>query len=451
MIGRIQPLRGFLRGTSLLAICCALTVGCQRSTPDSRPQSGQTGEKPRQVVALGRLDPFAGILSISALPGERLTSLQPHVEEGEVITVFPRAPAANQQGDSNSENNPKQNQTLSENTPPSPGAQGAALRVNDPCLLGYLDSHAIRQTQLAALKSKKMLTEQKQQGEIRLADVQLLQAKATYRQTLARQAEIEAQNSRLENLREAAELTQQQYETLLDLSKDDPELVTSHQLALQKNQSQRAMLEYKTANSSLGPTLAAAIAAVRAAKLSVEVAQTNRQQLQEIEQYQLAAINMEIEAARKMVAQSELRLPASTHAGNQEATHYTVLKIFMRPGEFITQLPILQVADLNHMACIAEVYEADAKQVRVGQQALLRSPAFSGNYAPHANSGKGGILGTVRRISKIITSPGLADRNPLAPMDRSVIQVLIEIDPDDIAATKEAGQRVGLQVTVEFQ
>jgi len=445
MTGRFQFLCGLFRNMGFLAIWYVATVGCQRSSPGNLSQSARETEKSRQVVALGRIDPYEGLLSISAIPGERLASLRPHVEEGGVITIPSVGFCSDKVGVSDKDGNPKGgNET-------SPDEREATSQENDPCLLGYLGSHAIRQAQLAALLSKKSLAERKQQGEIRLADVQWLQAKAAYRQALARQAEIEAQEVRLDNLREAAELTRQQYETLLRLSKDDPELVTPYQRAQQKNQSQRAMLEYETARSSLAPTLAAAVAAVRAAKLGVEAARTNRQQLQEIGKYQLAAVSMEIEAARKMMEQSELRLPAGSPMGEREATQYTVLKIFMRPGEFITRLPVLQVADVSHMACIAEVYEADAKQVRVGQKALLRSPAFSGNYAPHANAGKGGIMGTVRRISNIITSPGLADRNPLAPRDRSVVEVLIEIDKGDLAATQEAGQRVGLQVTVEFQ
>jgi ABC exporter DevB family membrane fusion protein len=281
-----------------------------------------------------------------------------------------------------------------------------------------------------------------------------LQATASYRQAMAKLAEIEAQKARLDNLREAAELTNQQYETLLRLSQDDPELVTAHQLARQKNQSERAMLEYETASLSLGPTLEAATAAVQAAKLGVEVAETNRTQNQEIGQYQLAAIDMEIEAAKQLVSQAELRLPQNENkdAENKDPleVQYTVLKVFTHPGELITQLPILQVGNLNRMACIAEVYEADAKQIRVDQKALLRSPAFSGDYAPNAKSGSGGLSGTVRRISYIISSPGLTDRNPLAPMDRSIVEVLIEIDNNDIAAIQEASKRIGLQVTVEF-
>lgn len=442
---RLQLFRGSLRGPSLLTICSVLTFGCQPSVQDGPPQPQHSPVEVRRVVALGRLEPYGGVLSIGALPGQRLKSLQPEVQEGAVITV----PSAGQSPERTGLS-PERKRALDGDQTVHTGI--AVERANDPYLLGHLDSHAIRQTQLSALMSKRSLAEKQQQGETRLAEVQTLQAKASYRQAMAKQAEIEAQKGRLDNLREAAELTHQQYETLLRLHHDDPELVTPHQLARQKNQSERAMLEYEAASLSLGPTLEAAAAAVQAAKLGVDVAQTNRHQ--EIGQYQLAAIDMEIEAARQLVSQAELRLPQSENRGAENSSgqeiQYTILKIFMQPGEFITQLPILQVGNLKRMACIAEVYEADTKQIRVGQKALLCSHAFSDNYAPFANSGKGGISGTVRRISNIISSPGLTARNPLAPMDRSIVEVLIEIDDTDRAAIHEAAQRVGLQVTVEF-
>jgi hypothetical protein len=50
----------------------------------------------------------------------------------------------------------------------------------------------------------------------------------------------------------------------------------------------------------------------------------------------------------------------------------------------------------------------------------------------------------------MVGSPGLTNRNPLAPSDRSVVEVVVAIDPADQAATAEAARHIGLQVTVEF-
>ncbi len=50
----------------------------------------------------------------------------------------------------------------------------------------------------------------------------------------------------------------------------------------------------------------------------------------------------------------------------------------------------------------------------------------------------------------MISSPGLASRNPLAPADRSVVEVRIEIDGSVAGAVQHAAERIGGQVTVEF-
>jgi HlyD family secretion protein len=104
------------------------------------------------------------------------------------------------------------------------------------------------------------------------------------------------------------------------------------------------------------------------------------------------------------------------------------------------------------MVCVAEVYEADVKNLKVGQAAVIRSPAFAGKFAdgldPETKERTGGITGKIKRIGGVIGSPGLANRNPLAPADRSVVEVRIALDE---AATEEASHRVGLQVTVEFE
>jgi HlyD family secretion protein len=122
----------------------------------------------------------------------------------------------------------------------------------------------------------------------------------------------------------------------------------------------------------------------------------------------------------------------------------------LQPGEFVAQIPILEIGDVSHMVAIAEVYEADAKELVVGQSAVIRSPAFAGKFANGGVGEAGGIRGKVTRIGSMVASPGLTNRNPLAPSDRSVVEVRVEIDPADAAATAEAARRVGLQVTVEF-
>lgn len=56
----------------------------------------------------------------------------------------------------------------------------------------------------------------------------------------------------------------------------------------------------------------------------------------------------------------------------------------------------------------------------------------------------------MKHISSLVGSPGLDARNPLAPKDRSIVEVRLAITTADKAKLAEAAKRIGLQVTVRF-
>jgi HlyD family secretion protein len=214
-------------------------------------------------------------------------------------------------------------------------------------------------------------------------------------------------------------------------------LVTDHQLRRRRNAADRAVNEYEAASAAYPHALEAARRSVEAAEANVKLAEKNLELAENVDQTLVADIERRV--AEKSLDQSVLRAPL-VEGGS---TEFKVLRILMQPGEFVAQIPVLEIGDVSRMVAIAEVYEADAKELVVGQSATIRSPAFAGKFAE-------GIRGKVTRIGTMVASPGLTNRNPLAPSDRSVIEVRVEIDPANAAATAEAARRVGLQVTVEF-
>jgi len=407
--------------TTTVMLCCAL-AGCDRqSTPSG---DGLTTTTARQVYSLGRLEPAQGVISISALPGERLKELDPDVVENELT--------------------------------PADG------------ILGLLASYDLGKVQLSALEKKAELSDLKRNHEIQIAKAQQAQAEAGLAQAEAKQKELELQSGKLSALEVASQLAAEEYAQLVDLSQADRELVTAHQLAKQANQMEMANQEFMIASQSYGSTKDAANKAVIAAKANIAVAAMTLEQLDQ--GYNRQVIEQEMTVARETLKRSILLAPDVPTAALENVTsieckqdrrpgqpetygRFTVLKIFVRPGEFITQTPIVQLGDLSQMVCLAEVYEADIKELALGQKVTLRSPAFSGAFAngpidAKTNQRSGGMEGRVQRIGSLITSPGLANRNPLAPADRSVVEVRIEIT--DQAAIEHASKRVGLQVTVEF-
>jgi len=452
------------RGISslVIAVCMAMS-GCQWLFPDS--QEIDQKKDARTVYALGHLRPATGVVDILATPGDRLKSLTEGVELNKVI--------------------------------PTNG------------ILGTLDSYDMGQAQLLALEQKKQLALQKYKHQKQLAFAQLAQAKAAKAQALAKQKEIELQEKRLVVLAVAMRLEQTEYQKLEQLWADDPELVTAHQLAKQKNKLDMAIQDFEIANQSYPSTKRAADLSVDATTGSFNVAKLAHDQVDEnsfSDQLETKLIEQEIKVAREALKRSVLLAPKysedaladllnvvesvdslrTTEAGS--TTHrveddnstpmpqYIVLKISARDGEIVTQAPIMQLGDLREMICIAEVYESDRKELFDEQEVIIRSPAFSGFFAdgPLKKEGTterwGGIRGRVKEVGRLVSPPGLTSRNPLAPADRSVVEARIAIDvpanQSEIKAAKEArrgnednwsedanahaAENVGLQVTIEF-
>jgi HlyD family secretion protein len=381
-------------------VALAVTAGgCNRSAPGNSTPSQEAPLASRQIVALGRLEPAGGIISISAVPGERLKNFAAGVVEGAAV------------------------------------AAGAEL--------ARVSSFDLRQTQVEAAAIKLDVARRQRKQEQAAAQAQLEQSRAGLAQAEAKHEEALAQRKQLDNLAEAAAIAEEDYQELVKLHDSDPELVTERQLRRRRNAVDRATKEYESAAASYPHALDAAARAVDAAKANVRLAQENLELATKVDQS--VAIEMERKVAEESRDQSILRAP-QVEGGS---TQFSVLRILMQPGEFVAQIPILEIGDLSRMGAIAEVYEADAKEIVVGQSATIRSPAFAGKFGDGA-SGSGGIRGKVTRVGTMISSPGLSNRNPLAPSDRSVVEVVVEIDPGDKEATGEASRRIGLQVTVEF-
>jgi HlyD family secretion protein len=394
----LTPPRYALLAASFIAVVVA-ALGCRKESENAAP-AATSPTAPRQVVALGRLEPAGGVVSISALPGEKLKILGAGVTEGAKV------------------------------------AAGAEL--------ARTESYDLRQTQVEAADLKLNAARKRRVSEIGAARAQLEQARAGQAQAEAKYQETLAQQEQLQNLGEAAAIAEDDLAQLEKLQATYPELVTDQQIRRRRNAAARARTEYDAASASYPHALEAAKRAADAAAANVKLAQQNLATAEALDQTVIA--EMEKRIAEETRNQSVLRAP-QVEGGSAE---FTVLRVLMQPGEFVTQLPVMEIGDLSKMVAVAEVYEADAKELAVGQAAVIRSPAFSGKFADGVGAGQGGIRGKASRIGTTVGSPDLTNRNPLAPADRSVVEVRVEIDPADAEAIAEAARRVGLQVTVEF-
>lgn len=427
---------------ALLACLLAGAGGCRDTSANGKGASASspsTGH--RKVVALGRLAPAGDVLEIMGLPGARIESF------GSGFATDDRGKRRTVAGD-----------------PEEYGIrEGGKVQANAP--LVRLDSWNLLNTQLQAAQEKLKLADQERKQRINVAQAQVNQAQAAVAQAEAKKSEIEAQQAKIAALKKASDVANDEVQLIERLQKEDPGLVTTQQLARQQGKAAIAKAEHTAAEQALTPAVDAAQKTIDAAQANLELAEANLRMIKELDPTIAAAV--EVESARQARDQTEIRAPGSKQiissgddeqaeaaAGSDRPTPqlqdeppvYTVLDISVRPGEFVTQFPIMQIADLSKMVCIAEVYEADAKEISLNQEVIVTSAAFD---EPFTKNG-GGLKGTVDRISNLVANPGLVNRNPLAPSDRSVVEVRINIDPTQEGAMKQAARLVGMQVTVEF-
>lgn len=402
--GRKTPSAAIAGLATLLAATPLILGGCWGAS--TAPAEDADTREPRSVYALGALQPTSGVISVSGTPGDRLKALDPDVEEGQ----------------------------------PAP-ANG---------VLGLMASYDAQSAQLDALRDRKRMAEEKHRVDELLASANARAAEAQVKEAEAKQAEAGLQEDQLGTLRESAAIAREEYETLKNLRETDADLVTEHQLRKQANELARVESEVRLATRRVQPMAAAADAALEAARANLEAARVRLESLKN--RPEVDAIEQEIDVATEALARSVVWAPHADRSQLDEQRplqegdppgRYTVLQVMMRPGEAATQLPVLKLADLSEIECVAEVYEAEVKFLHIGQGATITSPAFSEPFSD-------GLRGEVAYISNVVTSPGLNSRNPLAPQDRSVVEVRVRLDLDNEAALAEAARRIGLQVTVRF-
>jgi HlyD family secretion protein len=183
---------------------------------------------------------------------------------------------------------------------------------------------------------------------------------------------------------------------------------------------------------------------IREAKASLDrIESTGRQQVSqalstlaqvaEVREVDVRAAAAEVNAARAAVKKATTELQ---QAYIRSPISGRVVKVHTRVGEQIGDNGLLELAETDRMEVVAEVYQSDIRDVRVGQTASITGSAFAGE-----------ALGRVRLIGLQVDKQNIFSGEPGENFDRKVI-------PVQIALTPESGRKVaGLtnsQVTVSI-
>jgi HlyD family secretion protein len=94
-----------------------------------------------------------------------------------------------------------------------------------------------------------------------------------------------------------------------------------------------------------------------------------------------------------------------------------IIKINARPGERIGPSGVADIANLNELDVVAEVYETDIPRVRVGQKAIVKLPERTAPYPAK-----------VREIAFLVRKNHVNDADPLADRDNRIVEVRLTLE-----------------------
>jgi len=345
------------------------------------PQGSATKDTSGSIVAQGRLQPTGGILKLSAVPGDRIQGVR--VEPGALVE----------------------------------GGQELVV----------LESAGLRKLELQIAELKLADAVSMHQTALRQADQGLEMAQWKLRS--AEQIQTQARST-LELVGKQSELLESLGEQIrgLEAIRSNPRLrgaVGSLEVEAKRNQKMAAEVEYERALQGANQSIQSAELLVAQAQAVVREAREAREQLAENPGYR--PLEKQIELIRFQLGQAAVLAPGSG----------TVLQVHGVAGERASVLPLIEMADLSQMSCLAEVHESDVGQVRLGQIAEMKSSSLSRT-----------IRGRVRRIDRVVGASQMRSASPLARSDFRSIGVWIQIDPEDVSV---ASERLQLQVEVRIE
>ncbi len=298
--------------------------------------------------------------------------------------------------------------------------EGARVRAGQ--VLAIMDDNQRLQSELAQAEAQLREAQAKlaqvragaKQGEIDAQRAVIARLEAQYRgEIAAQQATVARLMAEVRN----AEVEYRRFQSLYQDGATSASQRDSKRLTL--DTAQRSLQEAQATLARIQSTSPADLQEARATLDRIaEVRPTDIQQAEAAVEVAIANVNR---------AQTELDTSIVRSPINGE-----VLKIHADPGEVVGNDGIMELGNTDLMYAVAEVYETDIAQVKVGQSATVTSPAFTGT-----------VTGVVERVGKQIRKNDVLNTDPAADTDTRVVEVRIRLK--DVAQVKGL---TNLQVTV---
>ncbi len=348
---------------------------------ESRPHNANTDSPKLEVVAQGTLQPSSGLINVFGPPNQVVESIL--VSNGQAIrkdetelATFPLTKTLQRQANIAATQAAEAKRELAQRTSLAEG-QVDATRV----------AVALAELQLGQAKLRDLL-------EIPERQLTSAKEKLTRLEALAKDPKTEA-------------------------------FVATTAIDEQKLAIIEAEIQLSHANRQHESAQKAATLELEAAKEAHDRAIATHQTLLTVQQQPTSA-DLAVSAAEAVAKEGRVMAPIDGH----------VVQVLARAGEAALHTPLMQVADLSRMECIAEVPDRLISQINIGDSAKLQSSALPRE-----------LVGSVVEIIPVVGNRSLPDPNPLALVDRETVKVRIEISEADVAV---AAKLLQLQVNVIF-
>ncbi|MBD1845425.1 ABC exporter membrane fusion protein [Cyanobacteria bacterium FACHB-63] len=359
-------------GTSFYAV--------SQFSPRPAAQPVEAAPTARKIAALGRLEPEAEIIKLSApiaLDGDRVSQLL--VKQGD--------------------------------------------RVSKGQIIAILDSRDKLQNALDQARE-----------QVQVAQAKLAQVKAG-----AKTGEIEAQQATITRLQadrqgeiaaQAAEINRWQAEVRTAQAEFDRFNKLYQQGAIAASNLDSKRLALDTAQAQLRQAQAKQNQAANSLEAQLSEARATLNRIEEVRPVDVKTVATEVSSAIAAMKRAETELE---QAYIRAPIAGQILKVHTRTGEKISDSGIADLAQNAQMVAVAEVYQSDIANVKVGQTATITGQAFSGE-----------LQGTVSEVGLQVNKQEVFSNQPGENLDRRVIDVKIRLTP-------EASQRVSSLTNLQVQ
>ena len=357
-------------------------------SPERRTGTGEGSDK--EVNALGRIQPSVGLISVYGVPGDQIGSI--NVKVGDLVI-------------------PRQK-------------------------LGELTGEKSRGLSLVTLRKQIEEAEKLRKAIVDSRDAKLLDLEAEAKQATAG---IDQDTKAIDAKVLAVEATKRRYDN------DKRRLLSASGAGVKISEQELDQVE---------AAIAVAEAEKAVALATKEKMLIQREQSKESIKAKKAALMAETERGLATVPYESLKAGLNLAEAKSKDGEFVaptagrVVRVMAKPGDTVTTMPLIQIADTKSMTVIAEVYETDVGRIR----GWLKTGPVKVEVTARALGDKplilNGTVGRPEKIAPLIAKNVLTPLGPREDADRRVVEVEVELDS---AATEAAQNFIGLQVIAKFK